>query len=170
MFLYLIRHAIAEEREIFAKKKLEDSLRPLTIKGEKKLSKIIIKIKKDLSDVDLIVTSPFLRTKQSAKIISDLLGKKKVIESAELVPHATPEAFIPWLKSHGKSLKKIVVVGHEPHLSSLGSYILTGKTESFLELKKSSIALIETGSFEEITPSKASLLWLLSPKLIDKIE
>lgn len=170
MFLYIVRHAIAEERDEFAKKKLEDSLRPLTIKGKKRMQKIISKLKTELKELDLVVTSPFVRAKQTAVLISDMVGKPKVIESAELVPHAAPQAFVRWLKSEGKSKKRVLIVGHEPHLSSLVSYILSGKEgESFIELKKSSIALIETGSFEELTPSKASLLWLISPKLVEKL-
>jgi phosphohistidine phosphatase len=106
MFLYIVRHAIAEEREEFAKKKLEDSLRPLTIKGKKRMQKIISKLKTELKELDLVVTSPFVRAKQTAVLISDMVGKPKVIESAELVPHAAPQAFVRWLKSEGKSKKK----------------------------------------------------------------
>lgn len=170
MFLYVVRHAIAEEREDFAKKGLEDSLRPLTMKGKKRMQKLVLKMKSELKDLDLVVTSPFVRAKQTAGLISDIVGKPKIVESAELVPHAAPQAFVRWLKSEGKSKKKILIVGHEPHLSSLVSYILSGKEgESFIEIKKSSLALIETGSFEEVTPSKASLLWLVSPKIVEKL-
>jgi phosphohistidine phosphatase len=170
MFLYIVRHAIAEERESFAKKNSEDSLRPLTIKGKKRMQKVVLKIKNELRDIDLIVTSPFVRAKQTAAVVAEMIGKPKIVESAELVPHATPHAFLKWIKAQGKDKKKVMVVGHEPHLSSLASLILSGKAEdSFIELKKSSVALIETGNFEEITPSKASLLWMVSPKLIEKL-
>lgn len=170
MYLYIVRHAIAEEREEFARKNQEDSLRPLTIKGKKRMQKVINKFKNELKELDLIVTSPFVRAKQTAQLIADIVGKPKIVESAELVPHAPAQAFVRWLKSEGKSKKRVLIVGHEPHLSTLASYILSGKEgESFIELKKSSISLIETGNFEEMTPSKASLLWLISPKLVEKL-
>ena len=40
MELYLVRHAIAEDREDFAKKNQDDSLRPLTVKGRKRMQKV----------------------------------------------------------------------------------------------------------------------------------
>ena len=85
---------------------MEDSLRPLTIKGKKRMQKIISKLKSELKELDFVVTSPFVRAKQTAIVISDMLGKPKVIESAELVPHVAPQAFVRWLKSEGKNNKK----------------------------------------------------------------
>ncbi|MBN8537212.1 MAG: phosphohistidine phosphatase SixA [Deltaproteobacteria bacterium] len=166
MLLYIVRHAIAEDRDLFAKKNPEDSLRPLTMKGKKRMRKIIQGIKRELAEIELIVTSPFLRAKQTANLISEMIGKIQIVESAELVPQAPPQAIIKWLKMEGIKHKKILIVGHEPHLSSLASLLLSGKSEGrFIEFKKSSIALIETGNFSELTPSRASLLWLLSPKM-----
>lgn len=170
MYLYVVRHALAEEREFFAKKKLEDSLRPLTVKGKKRMQKMISRLKFELRDVELIVTSPFARAKQTAEIISVMLGGAKVIESAELVPHALPRAFINWLRVEAKDKRHVMIVGHEPHLSSLVSLILSGKEAiSFIDLKKSSMALLETGNFDEMVASKANLLWLVSPKLVERL-
>lgn len=166
MYLYVIRHAQAEEREDFAKKNADDSLRPLTSRGKKKLQKMILNLEKDFEKLDLIVTSPYLRAKQSAQIIADITENTKIVESAELVPHAPPQALLKWLKSHCSQNKKVAVIGHEPHLSSFTSYLLTGDPkENFIELKKSSVALVEIGNFEDIAASRAKLLWLASPKI-----
>ena len=170
MYLYIVRHAIAEEREDFLQKNSDDSLRPLTAKGQRRMQNVILKLKSELKDIDLVVTSPFVRAKQTATLISELIGKPKIEESAELVPHATASAFVNWIKAHGKNKKKVMIVGHEPHLSTLISYLLSGNNNNgFVEMKKSSIAMIETGSFEEITPSRASLIWLFPPKLLEKM-
>lgn len=167
MYLFIVRHAVAEEREDFAKKNADDSLRPLTAKGKKKLQKMILSLEKEFDKLDMVVTSPYVRAKQSAQIISDIADNAKVVESAELVPHAPPQALLKWLKTQGAQSKKIAVIGHEPHLSLFTSYLLTGNSkENFIELKKSSVALVEVGSFEDIAASKAKLLWLASPKVI----
>lgn len=166
MYLYVVRHAVAEEREEFAKKNTDDSLRPLTPKGKKKLQKMILGLEKEFEKMDMIVTSPYVRAKQSAHVVSEIAENAKIVESAELVPHAPPQALLKWLKTHGAQCKKIAIVGHEPHLSMFTSYLLTGNSkENLIELKKSSVALVEIGSFEDITPSKAKLLWLTSPKI-----
>lgn len=166
MYLFIIRHAIAEEREEFAKKNTDDSLRPLTSKGRKKHQKMILSLEKEFERLDLIVTSPYLRAKQSAQIVSELTDGTKIVESAELVPHAPPQSLVKWLKTHCGGHKKVAVVGHEPHLTSFASYLLSGSDkESFIEMKKSAVGLVEIGSFEDLTPSKAKLQWLASPKI-----
>ena len=169
MYLYIIRHATAEEREDFASKNADDSLRPLTAKGKKKLQKTILGLEKEFDKLDAIVTSPYLRAKQTAQILADLCdGTPRIFESAELVPHAPPQALLKWLKTQCTHLKKVAVIGHEPHLSLFTSYLLSGNAEeSFIELKKSSVALVEIGNFEDIAASKSKLLWLVSPKIID---
>ncbi|MBL7544209.1 MAG: phosphohistidine phosphatase SixA [Bdellovibrionaceae bacterium] len=168
MYLYIIRHAVAEEREDFAKKNTDDSLRPLTAKGKKKLQKMILGLEKEFEKMDVIVTSPYLRAKQSAQIIAELAdGATKVVESAELVPHAPPQALVKWLKTQCGKCKKVAVVGHEPHISAFTSYLLSGSlVENFIEMKKSSVALVDVGNFEDLTPSKAKLQWLVSPRIL----
>lgn len=167
MYLFIIRHAIAEEREEFAKKSTDDSLRPLTAKGRKKHQKMILSLEKEFEKLDLIVTSPYSRAKQSAQIVSELTDGTKIVESAELVPHAPPQALVKWLRAQCGTCKKVAVVGHEPHITSFTSYLLSGNDrESFIEMKKSAVALVEVGSFDELTPSKAKLQWIVSPKIL----
>lgn len=167
MYLYLIRHGLAEEREDFAKRNTDDSLRPLTGKGKKKLQKMILNLEKEFEKLDLIVTSPYLRAKQSALVIAEIADETRILECAELVPQAPVQSLLKWLKSHCGHFKKVAVVGHEPHLSMFASYLLTGHAkESFIEMKKSSVALVEIGNFEDITASKGKLLWLASPKIM----
>lgn len=167
MYLFIIRHAIAEEREDFAKKNTDDSLRPLTAKGKKKLQKMILGLEKEFDKLELVVTSPYLRAKQSAQIISELMDNVRIVECAELVPHAPPQALLKWLRTQCAQNKKVAIVGHEPHLSSFTSYLLSGNfKDNFIELKKSSAALVEIGNFEDIAASKSKLLWLASPKIL----
>tara|TARA_B110001454_G_C12723310_1_gene436546 strand:- start:28139 stop:28648 length:510 start_codon:yes stop_codon:yes gene_type:complete len=166
MFLFIIRHAIAEEREEFAKKNTDDSLRPLTAKGKKKLQKMVLSLEKEFDKLDLIITSPYLRAKQSAQVVSEITDGTKIVESAELVPHAPPQSLMKWIRTHCGGHKKVAIVGHEPHITSFASYVLSGNPqESFIEMKKSSIALVEVGNFEDLAPSKAKLQWLASPKI-----
>ena len=166
MNLIVVRHALAEDREDFAKKNKDDSLRPLTVKGKKRLKKVLDEMTQSLSSVDLIVTSPYVRAKQSAQIVQEKI-RAKIVEAAELVPHSPPQAFVKWIKSQGADKKTIVAVGHEPQLSLLISYLLAGKNQSFVELKKSGMASLEISSAEDIETQPARLNWLVSPKLLD---
>ena len=166
MNIYLIRHAIAENRNDFSKKNLEDSLRPLTFKGRKKMLNLLDWYDDWIKEVDLIVTSPYLRARQTAQILQRLPAKPRVVEAAELVPHSPPQAFCKWIKVHGKDKRNIIVVGHEPQLSLLAGFLVSGQTQSHIDLKKGGIACLEVSSVQEIEFGKARILWLVQPRLL----
>ncbi len=168
MSLILVRHAIAEDREEFLLKNKEDSLRPLTVKGRKRMEKVAAEMKDWVPSVDLIVTSPYTRAVQTAEILRKNYPKVKMAVASELVPHSPPQAFIRWLRLQPAALKTIMAVGHEPQLSVFISYLLAAKNQSFVELKKSGAVGIEISSWEEIETSQAQLLWLIQPKMFSE--
>lgn len=159
-----MRHSLAEDREEYKKKSSEDSLRPLTLKGRKKTQKVAMKLRDLIKEVDVIVSSPFTRARQTAEIVSQIFIETKVIEAAELVPSSPPQAFKRWLRAHGDEHKRILIVGHEPQLSAFASFLMSGQTESLLEIKKSGLLCLKVDSFKNIAPGTARLLWLLPPR------
>ena len=166
MELIIIRHGIAEDREDFAKKNLGDHLRPLTLKGRKRVQKVGMQLADWIPSVDLIVSSPFVRARQTAEIMSQIFFETKVIEAPELVPQSPPAAFLKWLKAHARDLGRIVIVGHEPQLSCFASYLLSGRPDSFIDLKKGGALSLELESFDLSQVGTAELLWLLPPKFL----
>lgn len=164
MELIIIRHAIAEEREEFAKKGQEDQLRPLTLKGRKRMQKVCMQLRDHVKSLDVIVSSPFTRARQTAEIISQIYFETKVVEAPELVPHGPPQALLKWLRTQGRNYKRIALVGHEPHLSTFASYLLSGKLESFIDLKKSGVIALELESFAQAEVGRAQLLYAIPPK------
>lgn len=166
MELILMRHGIAEDRAEFAKKNLEDHLRPLTLKGRRRCQQVSMRLRDWMDDIELIVSSPFTRARQTAEIASQIFMETKVIEAAELVPSSPPQAFCRWLNAHGDEHQKILAVGHEPHLSTLASFLLAGRQESILELKKGGLLSLKLSSFRTAVPNSAELLWLIPPRFI----
>lgn len=161
-----MRHGLAEDHESFAKKSSEDHLRPLTLKGRKRTQKVCMQMRDWVKEVDLIVSSPFTRARQTAEIASQIFIDTKVVEAPELVPSSPAHAFKRWLRSHGDDYKRILVVGHEPHLGILASYLMADQVEPLLELKKSGVLCLKTASFKNLAPGTAKLLWLLQPRHI----
>jgi phosphohistidine phosphatase len=163
-----MRHGIAEDRADFAKKNHEDHLRPLTLKGRRRVQQVTMQMRDWVDEVGVIVSSPFTRARQTAEIVSQIFMETKVIEAAELVPSSPPQAFRHWLNAYGDQHKKILAVGHEPHLTLFASFMLAGKQESILELKKGGILSLKIASFKTAVPDAAELLWLIQPRhLID---
>ncbi|MFN8847646.1 MAG: SixA phosphatase family protein [Bdellovibrionales bacterium] len=166
--LVLIRHSVALEREEFQKKtKLDDAFRPLTMKGRRRLEKVSRMMKKRwVKQFDMIITSPYTRAKQSAQIISQVYDEQKIVESAELVPQSPPQAFVKWMRSQNFKGNTLAIVGHEPNLSLLATYLLAGNEYAFLEFKKAGLMCLEIDMVKSLGPSSAQLQWLIAPKMV----
>lgn len=164
MQLILVRHGVAEDREDFKKKNLDDRLRPLTLKGRKRMQKIAMVMSDKIEGVDFIVTSPLTRARQTAEILSQIFVDIPVFESPELSPQSPPAAFAKWLKVHAKDAKKIMAVGHEPHLGILTSWLMANKEEPFVLYKKGGSAAFQVEALEDIKAGEGRMLWLVQPK------
>ncbi len=130
------------------------------------MQKVALKIREWVDEVDLIVTSPFVRAKDTAEILSQVFSVGKVLEAEELTPENPPETFLKWLKNHGRNHKSVMVVGHEPHLSSFISFVVARANHPIVELKKSGVACLEIESTQSLAPGVAHLNWLIQPRLI----
>jgi phosphohistidine phosphatase len=164
MNLIVIRHAIAKDRRDFAKKNAgaDDGLRPLTKKGKAHMRQAAGGLATLVRKVDLLASSPLVRAAQTADIVGDALNTPKPIQIAELTPNARPNALLKWLQRHAEDESTIAVVGHEPHLSTFVSWLLTGLDDPFVEMKKGGVAIID---FEDgLAAGKGKLRGLLTPK------
>lgn len=131
------------------------------------MQKVSLKLRDLIGDADLIVSSPYVRARQTAEVLSQIFFDVEVAEAPELVPHGPAQAMVRWLKAHARECRTAILVGHEPQLSLLASYLLAGAGDSFLEMKKSGVACLDVGPIDEIGPACAELRWLLPPKIWD---
>lgn len=162
MNLYIVRHAIAVARGTPGYD--DDSQRPLTDKGRKKMGKIVMGIHKLDVALDLILSSPYVRARDTAKILaSEYEMEDKLAFTDNLIPAGDFERLVDEI--HEKhDVNNLALVGHEPMLSSLISWLTTGNTEMNITLKKGGIAcLLADNLYQE---HRATLLWLLTPALM----
>ena len=159
MKLLLLRHAIAEEREDFARTGKDDRLRPLTDEGRKKMKQGARGLRQVLPGIDLLATSPLTRAAQTGAIVDSVYGGLSEVEIEELAPEATPTDFLRWLRK--QKAETLAAVGHEPSISLLLSWLLTGSERRIFSFRKGGACLIEfTG---EVGAGTATLLWALTP-------
>ncbi|MEY4615700.1 MAG: hypothetical protein RJB66_660 [Pseudomonadota bacterium] len=165
MELFLVRHAIAEDRKTFILESLDDSLRPLTKDGKKKFRRSAKKIRDLIGAVDFIICSPFLRAQETALILKGFYPKTRQLSCDALMPNGKPEEFLRWYRSNViKNAKKVILVGHEPQLSILASWLIFGSRESRITLKKGGALAIETS--QSFDAKSAKLIWAVSPKVL----
>jgi phosphohistidine phosphatase len=160
MQLLVIRHAIAEERGAGASAVL-DAERTLTGEGKRKMRRAARGLQSLVPQIDLLVTSPLVRAVQTAEIVEAAYEAEIATErSPELSPGQSPEAFAEWLAS--RRLGQVVAaVGHEPGLSHLVSWMMSGLPRSIIELKKGGVCVLDCP--EGPVPGTAVLLWSLRP-------
>lgn len=161
MRLLIVRHAIAEDRETHARSHRDDSSRPLTAEGRRKMEQGALGLRQLLPEVDLLATSPFRRALDTAEIIAKAYGGVRVERVPELVPGAGVDRFLSWLSgqhSHGT----VAAVGHEPDLSRIVCALLAGVNGPFLELRKGAACLLEFPG--AVDRGAATLDWFLGPK------
>ena len=167
MELLVIRHGVAEEKEAFAATGEDDSLRPLTKEGRWKMENVAKGLCRVLPSLDLIATSPFKRAEQTAKIVAEAYRKPELQRLDALTPDGRPQAFMQWLRER-ESSDRVAVVGHEPHLGSLISWMLTGEAvEGRIALRKGGACLVQF----DLRPQagKARLIWSLPPSVLRRI-
>ncbi|HVT16186.1 MAG TPA: histidine phosphatase family protein [Thermoanaerobaculia bacterium] len=159
MRLLIIRHATAEEREDFARTGKDDRLRPLTDEGRKKMKQGVRGLKNIVPEIDLLATSPLTRAAQTGAVIDSVYGGVREVEVEELSPEAPPVEFLRWLRQ--QEHETVAVVGHEPSISLILSWLLTGTERRIFSFRKGGACLVEFAG--EIGAGTATLLWALTP-------
>lgn len=160
--LYLIRHGIAAER---GEEYPDDSKRPLTSSGIARLRKEAKALDALGIGFDHIITSPLVRTRQSADVFAETLKSKPSVSTSDaLAPAGTPAGVIQEIGKHVRK-GRIAVVGHEPNIGELAARLIGARIP--VEFKKGAICRIDFETF----PPKGSgqLRWFVTPKMLRNI-
>jgi phosphohistidine phosphatase len=157
--LLLVRHAIAEERDHFARTGRSDDDRPLTEKGRRRMGLAARGLRELTGEIDLLTTSPLIRAAETAEIISEAFGGTPV-EEVEMLAMGPADAFLSWYRTVADN-GLVAVVGHEPYLGEWASWLLAGPSADFMVFKKGGACLLEFP--DRIDPGRAVLHWHLAP-------
>ncbi|MGH7468910.1 MAG: phosphohistidine phosphatase SixA [Longimicrobiales bacterium] len=160
MNILVVRHAIAEDAAAWAATGEPDERRPLTDEGRKKMRKGARGLRALVRRIDLLATSPLVRAVQTAEVVAREYDALAVTVSDVLAPGRQPGAFLEWLRSLDQ-VGTLAVVGHDPHLPALVSWLLTGQEGGVIELKKGGACLLQLEPAG--APGNALLSWLLTP-------
>jgi phosphohistidine phosphatase len=156
--LYLFRHGIAED----ARPGHPDANRALTDEGGKKVAEVVKAARRSGVEPSLILSSPYLRAMQTARIAADGFDYKDDVVSTEtLVPDGSPEGVWTELREH-RDESAILLAGHEPLLGYLVGYLLAAPALR-VDMKKAALVRIDVEAFG---PSPhGTLRWMITPKL-----
>jgi phosphohistidine phosphatase len=163
MEILLVRHALALPRD--SGRWPDDGERPLAPEGIARARKAAPGLMRLSDRPERVLTSPLLRTRQTAKLLTQHASWPVAVEAAELSPDGTPRAVLALLRKEQPEI--IALVGHEPGLSELISLAVLGEVKPAFEVKRFAAALV---AFPGVARAGyGTLRWLVPPRLLRRL-
>src|SRR5262245_6900826 len=157
--LYLVRHAPAAER---GPEWPDDEARPLTPDGASKFRKAVAGLAALGVQIDLVLTSPLVRCRQTAEILADgLPGRPRVEVLDALAPGGGHSAVIAETARVAKR-PRLALVGHEPDIGHLASKLLGIRRP--LEFRKGAVCRIDVDGLPPGGPGHLS--WFATSRML----
>jgi phosphohistidine phosphatase len=161
MRLLIVRHATALPHGTPG---IPDNDRPLTPEGELKFREAAKGLARILDRPDALLTSPWLRARQTAAIAAAAWGGPEPKETAALASGSF-DAQAEVLDRYAEDAT-VAVFGHEPWVSELLARLVGTSHDDRLTFKKGGAALVDV---DGRLADGGSLVWYLPPKLLRKL-
>lgn len=159
--LYVIRHARAEAR---GDRWPDDDERPLSDEGRARFHEAVLGLKRLGVTFDGVVSSPLVRTSQTALLLAPLARHPTVVTLDALRPGRRPAAVLRGLAALEIG-GRIAVVGHEPGLGALVAHLLGASRP--IPFKKGGVACLELPRLSPATTG--TLRWFMPPSVLRRV-
>ena len=167
MELLVIRHAIAEDKAAFAKTRAPGhraaahEARPHDHEARREGTS-------SRGEIDRRARREPARARGSRRRRSSRRNTARCyVETVPaLAPERAPSAFATWLRTQ-RDADVVAIVGHEPHLGTLITWLMSGATRSHVELEKGGACLLELSG--KLGARSATLCWALTPEVLTKL-
>ncbi len=163
MNLYLMRHGIA--MDVDDPNVIDDSQRPLTHKGVKRMRRAARGLRRLGIKFDAILTSPILRARQTADIVAAALGLNwRLEEISGLSTESSVEHLLFGLTRY-QDREHLLLIGHQPLLGQALAHIIDPRRGAAIlefDLGKGSLCRVEIDGLPVTKPGV--LHWLMTAK------
>jgi phosphohistidine phosphatase len=161
MHVLIIRHAIAAPHGTPG---VSEDNRPLTPEGEKRFRESARGLARVAPRPDAILTSRLPRARRTAEIAAEAWGGPKpqplpALEDGDL------DGILEEIEGHGPEAH-VVLVGHEPSLSSLLARLIGSDDPGRLAFKKGGAALVEVPGRPK---DGGTLEWFMPPRTLREL-
>ena len=157
--IYLVRHAHAGDPDAWHG---PDDERPLSSKGQGQAARAAAFLKRAGVRPDALLSSPKLRSTQSAAPIADALGV--AVRTDPLLASGTDLVDLERILVATGNPGSVVVVGHDPDFSEIAAE-LTGADS--LPVPKGAIVRID--ATRPLVPGAGVVRWLIPPDLLSEL-
>ena len=157
MLLYILRHGDAES---YAR---QDSDRALSPTGVRENQIVINEFVQKDPELTTLVCSPYRRAQETAKSVIDILPELVKIDSEMLVPDVPVADLVSYLDEleSSKKLESLMLVGHNPLLSKLVSFLVEGQETGNQYLGTSNLVCLTT---QYIAPAGSEINYWIRPR------
>ena len=152
MLVYLLRHAIAQNRAA------SDSARDLTVEGLAQARSITEKFKQYSPAMDRVLCSPYNRAQQTASVVMTLFPNLAVTLDESIKPGGDVYGVLDAIES--LDVQHLLLVSHNPLLSNLLSVMVDGTMESHRYVDN---ATLHGVSLSAVAPGCGEITYMLEP-------
>ncbi|HLM56593.1 MAG TPA: histidine phosphatase family protein [Pyrinomonadaceae bacterium] len=154
--LYLLRHAEASWKDTG----LQDFDRPLNSRGREAAPLVGRLIRERRLRVDLIISSPAVRARQTAALVRESAGLSAELLYDERIYEADAARLLEVVARAAESADALMLVGHNPGMEKLLAF-LTGEGR---HMATATLACVALDAEEWIKARAGRLEWLVRPK------
>ena len=160
MEIYLMQHGSALPKE-------QDPDEGLSPSGEERIRVSGKALKKMGISLDVILSSPKKRSKQTASIVAKEVGfpPEKIIETEKVKAMTPPEETIKALAEYAGN-QRILIAGHLPSVAEIASFLLTEGSKATIEFERGGCCRIDV---EDLPTHSGHLRWYLTPDQLNLI-
>jgi phosphohistidine phosphatase len=156
--LYIVRHAWAEDPG----PGVDDHARRLTKKGARRFQKFIRHLRAGGMEIDLIATSPLVRTQETAAIMAEVFDNAPPIAVVDaLAPASNWQALVEWTIEQDAA--NVAWVGHMPCVSRLVALTI-GDGSAAIRMQKGAVASIR---LDDGPGQPGELEWLATAGIVE---
>jgi phosphohistidine phosphatase len=135
MEIWLLRHAVAEDRSVSGR----DADRTLTEDGHRRARDVGKGLAALEPGIELVLCSPYARARQTAEPVARALKlSAKLRETRALEPERNPDDILAEIREMG--VGSVLLVGHEPHMGALLGRLVAGRPGLTIPMKKAAVA------------------------------
>lgn len=161
MELYVIRHARAADAAFYG----EDSDRPLTPEGRQHATELGQAMGRRGVRFDRVIVSPYVRAVETAELMLVGLQYQGGMQIArQLVPESTALNILGAVIEPNRDCARLAIVGHEPVLGSLLSFLLQRKN---IRPGTGTVVALKLAVAEADKPERAELRWVMTPSHLE---
>ena len=160
--LYLLRHAKSSWKE----PGLQDFERPLNRRGREAAPLVGRFIRKGGLHVDLLLSSPATRARQTAALVKESAGLTAEMLYDERIYEADAGRLLEVVREAAASADALMLVGHNPGMEELLE-LLTGERQEMPTAALACVSL-DVKKWGKVRAGAGRLEWLVRPKELSK--